>query len=112
MGLYFTVKQDVLCKEFEGTLEEYKEKFAKDKSDVIADIEKSLETYKAKTFDKPVDYAEQSDEDKKVIDLSLETEKANNERSIARLEKKLEFVKNMKVSDVQLFELTPIKVEE
>lgn len=112
MAVYFTIKQDVLCKEFVGTIDEFKAKFAEDKETCIKDVEKALEEHKSKSFDKPDDYAEKDDADKKVIDLSLETKKAENERSIERLNKKLEYVKNMKLSDIELFELTPIKVEE
>lgn len=110
--IFFTIEEGNLVLDFEGTAEEYRAKFDKDKEEAISSYEKTIVNKIAvkNAIMRPNDYDSRSAEERDTIDADLVLQKAKLTETIATLKRNLEKIKSMTINDMLIFELTPIKL--
>lgn len=109
-SVFITAREGgILVQEFVGTKEEYKEKFLQDKKDVAEKIEKEIEALTNKEYVLTEEQKNLPEFEKKLAEIDLERKKAEDDAKIVKLQEKLKYVEEMKLEDLTVMELQPVK---
>lgn len=114
MGMFFSLREDVLVHEFDGTLEELKEKFDTDKIKQSELMEKqiALQNEKKEKIVRPDDYDDRSASEKTAIDADNAAKIANHDNQIDKIRSMIIFLDRMTFEKQKFFDLEPLLVKE